>query len=172
MAVIKAQLTKETDHLCFCVNSPTCNPAAADWAWSSKENRPSSITVLVRFNLDTALQYIISSTVSLPIRRITFTGLERVTVLIALTFTSDGESRFKRMLYVRLRPSLGWLPIQIRPRHSKHWCSWRSPVLSDPVTACSSLQVIVRVEVTVYEDDRICSCEIQAHSPCKEISSY
>lgn len=38
------------------------------------------------------------------------------------------------------------------------------------MTACGRLQVIVRVEVTVYEDDRICSCQIQAHSPCKETS--
>lgn len=53
----------------------TCSPAAADWAWSSREKRPSSITVLVRCSLDTAREYIISSTVSLARRRTTFTGL-------------------------------------------------------------------------------------------------
>lgn len=36
------------------------------------------------------------------------------------------------------------------------------------MAACSSLQVILRVEVTVYENDRVSSSKVQAHSPCKE----
>lgn len=47
--------------------------------FSSRENCPSSITVLVRRSLDTAREKIISSTVSLPSSRITFTGLSTKT---------------------------------------------------------------------------------------------
>lgn len=61
-----------------CQGKQTCRPAAADWTWSSKEKRPSSITVLVRSSLDKAREYMISSTVSLARRRMTFTGLGRV----------------------------------------------------------------------------------------------
>lgn len=36
------------------------------------------------------------------------------------------------------------------------------------MAACSSLQVILRVEVSVHENDRVSSCKVQAHSPCKD----
>ncbi len=43
-----------------------------------------------------------------------------------------------------------------------------SPVLTNPMAACSRLQVILRVEVTVHENDRVSGCKVQAHSPCKD----
>lgn len=43
-----------------------------------------------------------------------------------------------------------------------------SPVLTNPMAACSSLQVILRVEVAVYENYRVSSRKVQAHSPCKD----
>lgn len=36
------------------------------------------------------------------------------------------------------------------------------------MAACSGLQVILRVEVSVHENDRVSSCKVQAHSPCKD----
>lgn len=95
--------------LWFC--SHTCSPAAADWAWSSKEKRPSSMTVLVRCNLDTAREYIISSTVSLASRRTTFTGLWRVTVDQRLWFVFQRFSLWDRFL------KLGSISAQLRLRY-------------------------------------------------------
>lgn len=39
------------------------------------------------------------------------------------------------------------------------------------MAACSSLQVVLRVEVAVHKDDGVSSCEVQADSPCKQQST-
>jgi len=46
--------------------------------------------------------------------------------------------------------------------------SRRSPVLTNPVAACSRLQVVLRVEVAVHEDDGVSGGEVQADAPCKD----
>lgn len=43
-----------------------------------------------------------------------------------------------------------------------------SPVLTNPVASCSSLQVVLRVEVTVHKNDCVSGCQVQAHSPCRD----
>lgn len=46
--------------------------------------------------------------------------------------------------------------------------SYASPVLTNPVAACGSLQVILRVEVTIHKNDSVSSCQVHPYSPCKD----
>lgn len=131
-----------------CQGEQTCRPAAADWTWSSKEKRPSSITVLVRSSLDKAREYMISSTVSLARRRITFTGLWKV-----------HKESFRKINYVKIiildgkcnDCHLSWPMRWLRAAACKSF--WGLKSLSIKMTVSAAVRFIpTPPEMTAYDE--------------------
>lgn len=50
--------------------------------------------------------------------------------------------------------------------------SHTSPILANPMAACGSLQVILRIEVAIHKNNSVSSCKVHSNSPCKDMLQH